>query len=1005
MRKKSRVRLWRGLSTTFAVLSVIGITATEIAMRFSTEINYSMNISDSVLVDSKDGTDTEYYKSDYDSLDQLMEDKYELIREIQSEGSVLLKNNGALPLSSDENKVTLLGVSSVNPAFSGNNGGSSFGNGNIEQAIDMKTCFENAGLDVNPKMWEYYQNCEHQNNYSGDWNSSEAQMIMIDEAPVSEFPKDNGYAQYGDAAIVTITRQGREGSDLPYENGVADGSGNATGKHSLQIQDSEMALIEHAKEKFEKVIVLINSDNVMELGDLEKDEGVDAILWVGSVGVNGLEGVGDILLGNVNPSGRTVDTYASDLLSAPAMQNFGTTAYANADNYEIAVDSDGGYVVYQEGIYVGYRYYETRYEDCVLGGRNADSKSGTYASSGGWNYDEEMVYPFGYGLSYTTFTQTLDSLEVKDGIARATVTVKNTGNVPGKDVVELYVQAPYTEGGIERSAIQLAAFAKTDELGTSSSDNSQTLTLEFDLRYVAGYDYENAQTYVLEAGDYYFTIGNDAHDALNNVLALKAPDQLKEEGNSSNVKIYTVAETDKDTYSTSVTGYKVTNQLAHADVNTYQENACTYLTRSDWNTFPSGVENLEATVEMQENMAGDFYEPGSSDTSDIVEGSDETELTIASMMGKEYDDPDWETLLNQLSVKEMSKFIASARTDVRRLTSISFNGTYGRDGSIGMQAQYGIKDVGKDYEAVKALGTDPVSGVAYTEMYALMLPSLCVQASTWSQEMTEKIGRMYGNDSIWTGYSWQRAPGCNIHRTPFSGRNFEYYSEDPMIAFYLSAYLCKSANEYGVIMTPKHFAFNDQEVNRIGISTYFNEQAAREIYLRAFEGAFVEGKATSVMSAYNRVGGIFSGADYALQTEILRNEWGFKGIDISDYLRSTNMVYAKGAEMIMAGTNCICNPSDSDYAGKDQDLNHLNISSDAKLLKAVRERVHEMLYTFVNSNAMNGHSDGTKVVEITPWWQKTLIAVDSVFVLLTLGTAVLMLKGGKTKKKEQNGVK
>lgn len=998
-RKGFPTRIWRGCSALFGVLLIVSVFITSVATRFASEINYTLKISDSKLSNTEGGENAEYYKSDYDTLDELLNEKYALIREVQGEGSVLLKNNGTLPLGENGNKITLFGVSSVNTAFSGNNGGSSFGNGNIEQTIDMKTCFEKAGLIVNPKMWEYYQNCGHAHDFSGTWYAEEAGAIVIDEAPVSEFPSDNGFAEYHDAAVVVISRQGREGSDLPSNGGVMDKAGNMiSNRNSLQLQESELELIEYVEKQFDKVIILINSDNVMQLEELEKDKNVDAILWCGSPGVNGLEGVGAILLGTVNPSGKTVDTYAADVTSSPAMRNFGVTDYSNSGNYDVEVPADAGYVVYQEGIYVGYRYYETRYEDCILGGRNAETKTGTYASSGKWNYDEEMTYPFGYGLSYTTFTQTFDKMVIEDGVLKATVTVTNVGNVPGKDVVELYMQAPYIEGGVEKSAIQLVAFAKTDILGTEEKNNSQTLTLEFDMRYAASYDYINYKTYILDRGDYYFAIGQDVHDALNNILAVKVPEKMGDVGNADKVKIHNIPETDYTTYATSVTGYDVTNRLEHADLNTWIKDSCVYLTRSDWTTYPTGIKEIEATGEMQTAMVGDTYKAGASDTSAIIQDAEDTSLTLVSMREKDYDDPDWEILLNQLSVREMTEFIASARTDVRKLQSISFNGTFGRDGSIGMQAQYGIKDVGKDWETVAEMGTDPISGVAYDEMYGLMLPSSCVQASTWNQELMEEVGNVYGNDSIWTGYSWQRAPGLNVHRTPFSGRNFEYFSEDPMIAFYMSTAQCIGAKEYGLIMAPKHFAFNDQENNRLGICTFFNEQSGREIYLRAFEGAFVEGGANSTMSAYNRVGCIFSGADYNLQTEILRNEWGFKGINITDYIRLNDMEYAKGAEMIMAGTNCICNPSPTDYAGKGTDLNFQNVSKDVTLLQMVRERAHEMLYTFVNSNAMNGHAESSKVVDIIPWWQITLVVVNITFGILFLSSTALYIVGKRGNK-------
>lgn len=974
--KLFKTKLWRGLTGLGGVLFSLVVLVTCVAITYEADVNIFMGTHSSELVLGEGEEMSEWYTSDYDNIGDLLSAKRDLIERIQEEGSVLMKNDGALPLASDDRNVTVLGASSVNMAHSGSTGGSSIdGNtdkGADKQIVDLKTAFEERGLTVNPKMWNYYLTNTNPRAplTAGGWNSIDFGSLTIGEMPVSEYPADNGYSEYNGAAIVVITRQGAEGTDFaPYYTSakyITDGDGVHT---QLQIHQQEWDVINHAAENFDKVIVLINSDNVMQLEELEKSDNVDAILWIGSPGTHGLRGVADILTGEANPSGRTVDTWAANINSSPAVQNFYVDSYANAASFSDIANSSN-YIVYAEGIYVGYRYYETRYEDVVLGRGNADSVKGS-TDGGEWSYEDEMTYPFGYGLSYTTFEQEFVSMEVEDGIVTAQVKVTNTGDVAGKDVVELYLQAPYNEGGIEKSAIQLAAYAKTDEL---EPGGLQTVTIEFDMRYAASYDYEGEKTYVLEAGDYLFTVGANSHDALNNILAYKGKtvdDGMDYNGNADLVQVYTIYELDK-TYSKSVTGADIINRFDDADLNYWIEDSVTYLTRSDWNTFPEHIEGLAATEDMIERLRGG-YEPGSSDTSSIIQGWDETDIKIVDMMGKDYDDPDWENLLNQLTLDEIANFTASARTKVYDLPSITFQGPNGRDGSIGMQTNY------------VAEGTDPETGYTYAELSPIMFNSSVVQASTWSEELMTEQGEMYGNDSLWTdSYCWQRAPGLDLHRTPYCGRTFEYFSEDPVISYTAASAQIKAAQseKYGLIMSPKHLAFNEMEVGRKGLSTFFNEQAGRELYLRAFEGAFTIGGAKGTMTTYNRIGLDAAPESYALNTEILREEWGFVGINITDFWTNNTDFNVRAA--IMAGSNCVCSPNTGFL---ETGLGMSFLSSDAKLLSTLRERVHEMLYTFANSNAMNGHTTNAMYVSVTPWWKAALIAIDVVLGVVTVGAA------------------
>ena len=997
---------WRGLSGVMGILFTFLLIASKVSAYFTPEINAFLHTSSYVTIEG-DG-ETQHYKSKYATLQELLDAKYELNIEIQHEGSVLLKNNGALPLSSGERKVTLLGTSSVNPAYCGANGGSSMND--PAQALDVKSSFEKQGLMVNPKMWEFYLSSEYitdknmKRYISTSLTANAMPEMRIGEAPVSSYPLDNGIGEYSDAAIVFITRQGVEGADIPSSPatgtsgdskwGITDGDGVHNG---LELHEQELAVIDYAIENFEKVIVLINSDNAMALQPLEDREGVDAVLWIGSPGARGFIGVADVLIGNAYPSGRLVDAYPEHNTSMPALVNFGDYTWVNEeaqaekhkDEYGSATS---GYVVEKEGIYLGYKYYETRYEDTVLGQGNASSAVG--ASGAEWKYQDEMTYPFGYGLGYTTFSQTLDDATYSPatGMVTVTVTVKNTGSSDGKDVVELYMQSPYTTGGIEKAAIQLAAFQKTRELAPGESE---TLTINFDMRYGASYDYKGEKTYVIEEGDYYFAIGRDSHDALNNVLAAKKQNGVNVDasrmadaaGNSAagdaSLVYKRTFERDTTSYSTSVTGYEITNRLDYADLNYYDGYSVTYLSRSDWaGTWPVAETGLSASELMMNNMKGHFYEAGAADENAFKAGSTDTQYTFAEMYGRDFDDPVWDDLIDQLTFEELTEFVASSRTTVRALPSIAFNGTYGRDGAIGIGAQYSLAHP-------DLTGTDEY-GYNYADMWGTTLNSAVVQSSTWSEELMTKLGDLFADDGIWTTYSWQRAPGCNMHRTPFTGRNFEYMSEDSMHAFYIGAWICKAAESRGMIMSPKHFAFNEQDINRKGLSTFLNEQAAREIYLRAFEGSFVIGGASSTMTAFNRVGTIMAPLSYELQTEILRNEWGFTGLNISDF--NMDPILMRTREFLEAGSQTYCAPSAGAYVkGETAPLTEAALKGDAKYWGIVRLRVHEMLYNFVNSIARNGHAATTQVIPVTPWWAKALEIGTIAFGVLTAVAVILHL--------------
>ena len=571
----------------------------------------------------------------------------ELSRQIAEESIVLLKNeNNALPISKKD-KVSVFGRNSTDFVV-----GLSSGGGKISGDDDLKTVFDSVGLSINETLWNYYANSEEPKRRSSE-------EIRVGEIDPASYPADvtSSYAKYSDAAFVVISRNFGEGHDAPIDPAaILDGDGT---HYALQLQDKERAVIEEAKKCSDKVIVIINSDNAMEIGELKDDPDVDAILQVGGTGVYGLYGVANVITGEVSPSGHLVDTYAYSNFSSPASQNYGDFSFSNYDHT---------YVIYQEGIYVGYKYYETRYEDMVMGQGNADSTAGAVNSTGNWNYDEEIVYPFGYGLSYSDFTQEITDItwDTQNRTVTVTVDVKNVGAYDGKSVVELYAQTPYTDydkaNQVEKSSVQLVGYGKTQTLEAGTGEESVTITVNMD--HLASYDYTNAKTYILDYGTYYFSVGNGAHEALNNILSAKGYSQengMDADGNTAMVVSYDYTgsgNVDQQTCSSSAyTGEAITNQLESVDLNYYGEDMVTYLSRNDWSGTWSGALDLTATEQMQQLLSdGSSYsvDSANNDLSGVQEGdnyaSTATSVNFYELYGKEYDDPIWEDALNQLTL-------------------------------------------------------------------------------------------------------------------------------------------------------------------------------------------------------------------------------------------------------------------------------------------------------------------------------------------------------------------
>lgn len=936
MKSKSRKTLAVGLGALYAALAAALIVGNVYAFSYSSIISIYFNQETYKTVQTDPNEKVEdIYKSEYSSSRKLTREQAKYAETIQSEGSVLLINkNYALPQANVKN-ITLFGTTSVDFLY----GGSGAGSISTLGTPTLKEAFENYEINVNPTVWNLYSSGDGK-NYRRNAGSS----YTVGEAPVSIFDDTTKatFNSYNDMAIIVIGRTGMEGGDLALTT-----TENAN-KHSLQLSDNEIDTIQLAKNSgFKKVVVLLNTLNAMELNELET-LGVDACLWVGAGGQKGINAIPKMIKGDLTPSGRLIDTYARDALSSPAMKNFGDYTWTNSDLSSSL--GNNKYVNYAEGIYVGYKYYETRYEDKVLNQGNA----------GDYSYTSEVQFPFGYGLTYTTFEYSNFRMSESNETFDFSVDVKNTGGVTSKEVVEIYMQSPYTtydkNNGVEKSSVELVGFAKTDNL---ESNKSQTVKVSVNKSELASYDYKKAKTYIVDDGDYYFAVGKNSHNALNNILAKKGKtiaDGMDENGDASLVAIHNQATFDSETYSVGEDGNKITNQLDFADLNKY-DSSIKYLSRNDWaNTFPTTYEtslssrNHEAPSTIVEALAvptvtvdDSKYTMPTFDTIDENVG----ELSLVSLNGLAYDSPYWDTLLNQMSKEDMYKLTRIGGYSTIALSSINKPGTIDKDGPAGISSTL-------------------VGGKG-----AFGYPVESVIASTYNKDIAKRVGELVGEDGIYTKTSGWYAPSMNIHRTQFSGRNFEYFSEDANLSGIMASEIVKGAQSKGLYTYIKHFAFNDQETNRGGVSTFLNEQAARENYLKPFETAVKEGGSLGLMEAMNRVGPKWVGHSSELNINILRNEWGFKGMVITDQASFYTAYIGDFRPTLTGGVDLmLCTKSDLWEIDGYQDS--------AMYMTYLRNASKHILYAVANSNAMNGQTASTKIVSVTPPWQIALIVADCV---------------------------
>lgn len=874
-----------------------------------------------------------YYENDFETEEERNAVGYELVKQVEAEGAALLMNeNGTLPLAEGA-KVSLFSTSTVNLVY----GGTGSANVDASKALDLRTACEMSGLSVNTTLWDFYKTgdgAQYVRN-NGGFSGGET----INEAPWSAYTDEvlASVEEYNDAAIVVLSRVGGEGADSEYQTA-----------NYLALDDTEREMLAELKNlkdagKLEKIIVLLNTSNALQLDFLQNDAyGVDAVLWIGGVGIAGTDAVADILAGKTNPSGSLVDTYCYNNYSSLAMKNFTPVTYAGYEEGLIP-ENASTYMIYQEGIYVGYKYYETRYEDYVMGTGNA----GEYA------YGDDVAFAFGHGLSYTDFeySDVSVSYDAAAGTYTMNVTVTNTGDLPGKETVQAYVSSPYTQydidNKVEKASVSLVGFAKTEILEPGTSE---TLAIEIDGDYVASYDAYGAKTYILDAGDYLFAAATDAHDAANNVLAAKGftPEntdgRMDAEGNADLVAVWNNPELDTTTYAVSDNGTAITNQLEGADpnLNDAVEEEVVFTSRNDWmGTMPSDEALvLTLTDALKDALQDVQYDPADYEDVEMPTLGAKNGLTLYDMIGLDYDDPKWDDLLDQLTFDEMVTLIGDSFHWTMPVKSVEAPGTRDENGPQGL--------------TVTLFG-------AGLNVQTTALTSEDVLAATFNTDLVYKMGNIVGNDCLAANVPVLYGPGANTHRSPYGGRNFEYYSEDSVLASEIGEAEVRGIEEKGVHVVIKHFALNDCEQDRIGLGVWLTEQAAREIYLRAFQGALETSQAggNGVMMAYTRWGTQWSGANAGLIKGILNEEWGCHGKQITDNVLTT---YVNGVDGVMGGTTAFDSMLAFYIINNGNGQGRLpEYRNDPVVVTAMREAAHSDLYATANSCGMNGVGADTTI--------------------------------------------
>lgn len=1038
---KRLTKLWEGLTALFAVLLVIILIATSVCYRYASTINDTLNLKDSEFInDAVDAdADLEYYKSSFGDLTK-EENLKEMIAFLQEqnenemrEGAALLYNkDNALPLGKNI-KVSTFGNGAKNPVRT--DGGAST-RVTEEQSISLKDALAKEDIEVNPTIWDALPTQAYsvagysipRGSTTGSWSGAGYNENS------KEFYQEqmSNVGDYTDAAIIVIGRKGSEGTD--NATSMPD---NTTGEmvSSLSLFQNEKDMINLIADsgRFDKVILLLNTGGYA-LETYEIEDKVDAILMMGNPGRYGMTGVAEILSGTTNPSGKLVDTYAKISTSAPAVVNSGsqTPFFSNSGlpsdmaAYEVVrggAGTFGGKIpaneqvalvsIQVENIYIGYRYYETRYTDVVTGDGNKNASSAVGASLGAteWKYENEISYPFGYGLSYTTFDQSIESINTEGDDVVMEVKVTNTGSVAGKNVVQVYAQTPYgqyeKDNKVEKSGIQLAGFGKTDTLAPGADE---TVTVTIDKYLLASYDSNNLKGYYLSSGDYYFAVGSDAHDALNNVLALRGygvddgmvastAQDNNAAGNADLARRWTLRSRDEESFMYSVTangtaGTRVTNQFDDCDINYWIPGAATYLTRSDWEgTYPVTQTTVAATDEMLERMGGTanevlWYETPE-DAPDFDEvasnfGNDQG-ITIASMREVPISETEaWREFVFQASLEEFVACLADG-----------FGG-YAAAGAYIPAAPIGDGTNGGAGGSDVTVGNTTYSAVQYTSKNIL--------TGTFNTDLYAGRGRAMGEESRLAGRSENFNIGVDLHRTPFGGRNSEYMSECPILSYLAAIPEVEAMQECGVVASAKHFVGNDQETGRDGVAVFFTEQAFREGSLRGGEGAVRVANAGGIMQSFERLGTDFASLDTAMNTNILRTEWGWDGSIITDAVPiESGDTWGNGyrshtLEMLESGTNAFC----LDFAGEHapKALEWAREHNDGHILEKLIDSVIHHAYVVSRTAPTNGISGSGHMEYYRVWWENALLAGAIVTGVLTVaGVAMLVLS--KVKKEDE----
>ena len=863
----------------------------------------------------------------------------DLVEDIADEGIVLLKNEGStLPLTAGN--LNVFGWASTNPVYGGT------GSGALNDAYHTVTLLEgleNAGFTLNTELSDFYT------AYRADRPTIAmgTQDWTLPEPPASTYTDEmmaNAKA-FSDTALVVIGRSGGEGADLPtdmaavidgsWQDGTTSYAGSYTnnsteyadfeqGQHYLELSKTERDMLDLVCSNFENVVVVYNGANTMELGFVDEYAQIKSVLWCPGTGQSGFNALGSILAGTVNPSGKTADTFVYDLTATPTWNNFRAFSYTNADEFAAAgfmiKSTTPRFINYNESIYVGYRFYETAAAEGVI------------------DYATTVQYPFGYGLSYTSFSQTLSDLTVDgEGNISLDVTVTNTGSVAGKDVVEVYYNPPYTNGGIEKSTANLIAFDKTEMLEPGASE---TITITFKAEDMASYDADVNKAYVLEAGDYIISINSDSHTVIDSRTYNVPSTIVYGEGNARSTDA-TVA----------------TNQFDFAD------GGVTYLSRADGFANYAEATAAPASYEMSDELKASFINNGNYDPNEYNNADDVMPTTGASnglqlvdMRGVDYDDAQWDTFLDQLTINDMDTLIALGGFQTAAVPSIGKVQTYDCDGPA---------SINNNFTGVGSVG----------------FPSAVMIASTWNPDLASEFGRSIGKMADEMNTTGWYAPAMNNHRSAFAGRNFEYYSEDGVLSGKMAAKAIQGAEEFGVYAYMKHFALNDQEANRCDmLCTWADEQSIREIYLKPFEISVKEGGCDAVMSSFNYIGHKWAGACDELLNKVLRDEWGFVGMVLTDYF---------GVYGYMDADQAIRNGTDFCLVNYDTATNHVTDTTSATGVQAMRQASKNILYTVVNSRAYAEENLNMGM----PTWQIVAIAADVVLAAVLIVLEVRTIKG------------